>query len=96
MSDKSERLRKKWEKGKHRWLDIARYTDDLTELFETQALATIWLALARAKIPVAPNSPSGSAMTEDQMLRTELPTLRELVEFLERIEAAASGSDAIR
>jgi hypothetical protein len=41
MSDKSERLRKKWEKGKHGWLDIARYSDDLTELFETQALAKI-------------------------------------------------------
>lgn len=96
MSDKSERLRKKWEKGKRRWLDIARYSDDLTELFETQALAKIWLALARAEIPVAPNSPSGSAMTEGQMLRTELPDFRELVEFLKRVKAPALGGDAVR
>jgi hypothetical protein len=96
MSDKSERLRKKWERGKRRWLDVARYHDDLPELFETQALAKSWVALARAKISVVPNSPTGSAMTEHQMLRTELPAFRELVEVLKGVGAPASGGDAIR
>jgi hypothetical protein len=96
MSDKSERLRKKWERGKRGWLDVAKYHDDLPELFETQALAKSWVALARAKISVVPNSPNGSAMTEHQMLRSELPALRELVEVLKIVRAPASGGDAIR
>jgi hypothetical protein len=54
ITDKSERLRKKWGRQKQRWLDLARFHDDLSETFETQALARIWLALAKAKVPQRP------------------------------------------
>ena len=39
ITDKSERLRKKWEEQKERWLALALWHDHLPELFETQALA---------------------------------------------------------
>jgi hypothetical protein len=82
ITDKSERLRKKWGRQKQRGLDLVRFHDDLPETFESQVLARIWVALAKAKVFVVPNSPAGSAMSEEQMLRTELPVFQELVELL--------------
>jgi hypothetical protein len=82
ITDKSERLRKKWGRQKQRWLDLVRFHDDLPETFETQVLARIWVALAKAKVFFVPNSPAGSAMSEEQMLRTGLPEFEELVEIL--------------
>lgn len=84
ITDKSERLRKKWGRQKQRWLDLVRFHDDLPETFETQALAEIWVVLAKAKVAVVPNSPAGSAMSEKQMRRIELPVFEELVELLWR------------
>jgi len=91
ITDKSERLRRKWQRQKQRWLGLARFHDDLTESFETQVLARIWLELAKAKVAVVPNSPAGSAMPEEQMLRTGLPELVQLVEVLQASAKRASG-----
>jgi hypothetical protein len=82
ITDKSERLRKKWGRQKQCWLDLVRFHDDLPETFETQVLAKVWVALAKAKVPIAPNWPSGSKMSEEQMLRTGLPMFQELVQCL--------------
>jgi hypothetical protein len=90
ITDKSERLRKKWQRQKQRWLDLERYHDDLPESFETQVLARIWLELAKAKVAVVPNAPTGSAMGEEQMLRTGLPELVQLMEVLQASAKRAS------
>jgi hypothetical protein len=82
ITDKSERLRKKWGRQKQRWLDLVRFHDDLPETFETHALGRIWVSLSKAKVPVVPNWPAGNAMSEEQMRHTGLPDFEELVEIL--------------
>jgi hypothetical protein len=91
ITDKSERLRKKWEEQKERWLAVVRYHDDLIESIETQVLANIWIALAEEHVPVVPNLPTGHAMSEEQMLGTGLPELERLVELLRAKAKRASG-----
>jgi hypothetical protein len=67
-----------------------RGSDDISESLEAQALAGIWLVLAKARVPVAPNSPEGNAMSEEQMLRIGLPEFEKLVELL-RTNAKNAG-----
>ena len=63
------------------------WSDDISESLEAQALAGVWLALAKAKVPVVPNFPGGNIMLEEQMLRTGLPVFAELVEILREAKA---------
>ena len=79
LTDRSERLRKKRRRDKNYWIALVRWGNDIPEVMEGQALIGIWLALARAKVPVVPNWPAGHAMSEEQMLRTGLGELTELL-----------------
>jgi hypothetical protein len=81
LSDRSERLRKKWRAQRDFWLEMVQWQDDVLETVETQDLAKIWIALAEANVPVVPNWPDGRPMSEEQMLRTEFKELQKLVEL---------------
>ncbi len=84
ITDRSERLRKKWRKKREFWLAVARGRDDVLESVETQALGRIWIALSEAGVAVVPNWPDGRRMSEEQMLRTGFRELERLVELLRR------------
>ena len=82
ITDRSERLRKKWPREKEFWLALARGHDDILESVETQTLGRIWIALAEADIPVVPNWPDGRAISKEQMLRIGLPGFERLRQLL--------------
>jgi hypothetical protein len=84
ITDRSERLRKKWRQRKEFWLALTRGHDDVLESVETQALGKIWVALVEADVPVIPNWPDGQRMSEEQMLRTGFREFERLVELLRR------------
>ena len=84
LSDRSERLRKKWREQRDFWLGMVRSHDEVLETVETQDLAKIWIALAEADVPVVPNWPGGRPMSDKQMLRTELSELEKLAELLRK------------
>jgi hypothetical protein len=76
ITDKSERLRKKWGRQKQRWLDLVRFHDDLPETFETHALGRIWVSLSKAKVPIVPNCPAGTQCQRSKCAARDCRTLR--------------------
>ena len=91
VSDRSERLRKKWAQQKEFWLEMARSHDYVRETLEMQSLAKVRIALEEAHLRIVPNWPDGHAMSEDQMLRTEMPELRQLVELRRKTDVETTS-----
>lgn len=85
ITDKSERLRRKRQRQKQRWLDLARFHDDLKESFETQVLDRIWLQLAKAKVAVVPNLPAGNLCRRTKCSVLDCPSLRSLSSCVRRM-----------